>query len=141
MDNSFYMRIARSVAQMSPDTGRKTSCVLVEPGGNILALACNRFPDGVQSTPDRLQRPAKYIYIEHAERIAICSAARHGVALKGSTAYLPWFPCSDCARCMVQAGIAKMIAVEPDWDDERYNFRDSLAILNEGGVEIEYTTE
>jgi len=58
-------------------------------------------------------RPAKYRWTEHAERNAIFSAARMGVSIVGATMYLPWFPCAECARAIVQSGIGALVAYQP----------------------------
>ena len=48
-------------------------------------------------------RPTKYLWIEHAERNAICNAARAGTATEGCTIFVEIMPCMDCARAVVQA--------------------------------------
>jgi dCMP deaminase len=57
------------------------------------------------------KRPEKYQWVEHAERNAIYNAAREGITLKGSTAYLNWepVPCSDCTRALIQAGVVEVV--------------------------------
>jgi dCMP deaminase len=54
-------------------------------------------------------RPMKYLWIEHAERNAICNAARAGTATDRCTIYVEIMPCMDCARAIVQAGIVEVI--------------------------------
>ncbi len=50
----------------------------------------------------------------HAEMDAIVSASRlGGVPLKGSTLFTTTFPCHNCARHIVAAGISKVIYIEP----------------------------
>lgn len=138
-----YFEMARAVALLSPDTSRKTGCVLTNSGDGFFyeIEACNCFPQGVEVTAARLSRPHKYTFTEHAERNAIYSAARHGSTTRGATMYLPWYPCADCARAIVQADIAELVCVEPDWNEERYGFRDAEAILKEGGVKVRYGQE
>jgi dCMP deaminase len=135
-----YMVLAERIAAKSPNLGRKTSSVFVNTKGKVIVYGCNTFPPGIHKKEERLQKPACYIYIEHAERIAIGKAAAMGTSLFGSTVYLPWFPCSDCARMLVCTGVSRMVCVEPDWNDPMYNFQDSLTILTESGITIEYIT-
>lgn len=132
------MRLAKQVAQTSPNHGRKTSVVFVRDG-RVVMWACNNFPPGVRQFPERFERPACYNYIEHAERNAVAEAAKRGIPLEGCTAYLPWFPCVECARMLVGVGTVRMVCVEPDWGDTHYNFKDSRTILEECGVQIDYT--
>lgn len=133
-------QLARLVAQRSPDTSRKTGVVIFTKG-EVLLSACNEFPFLVNVTPERLERPAKYLYTEHAERNAIYTAARAGIQLRGSRFWIPWFPCVECARAIVQVGAVELTCTEPDWSEERYNFRDAQAILNEGGVIVTFVNE
>ena len=50
--------------------------------GGLIAKGYNRFPPAVWISPERLARPAKYAFTEHAERIAIYEAARMGTRLE-----------------------------------------------------------
>jgi dCMP deaminase len=138
-NNSYYLAEAAKVAKDSPDPSRKTGCVIVNQFHDgfeaIVVVGRNEFPRGV--TP-RLERPAKYTFMEHAERNAIYDAARHGIVLYGATIYLTWFPCAECARAIVCSGIKKLVGYEPDWNEERYGFNEARTILEEGGVKIEF---
>ncbi|MDL1890864.1 cytidine deaminase [Nitrospirales bacterium NOB] len=49
----------------------------------------------------------------HAEMEAILSCARRGVAVKGATLYSTTFPCHNCAKHIVAAGIKRVVYVEP----------------------------
>lgn len=133
-----YMAMALELTKLSEDESRKTACLFVSAGGVVRGSGYNRFPDRVARLPERLLRPAKYAYTEHAERVAIYQAARVGVPLWHCTVYLPWFPCADCARALVGVGAVRLVCYEPDWTEERYGFRDAEAILKEGGVAITY---
>jgi dCMP deaminase len=139
-DNRF-MEVARTIAQWSKDRSRKIGCVIVGPGKEIRATGYNGFPRGVNDNVEaRHQRPAKYRWTEHAERNAIYNASRSGVSTSGCTAYLPWFPCMDCARALIQAGIAELVAVEPDWNDVQFgvDFKEAVVLLREAGVGVRY---
>jgi len=99
---------------------------------------------------DRWKRPMKYDFVEHAERNAVYNAARVGIPLDGCTAYLNWepYPCKECAKAFVQAGIRKVIGPdiefpnhknkegEDQWDSgEQWKFTVSCQIMDEAGVE------
>jgi deoxycytidylate deaminase len=49
----------------------------------------------------------------HAEQAAIVSAARTGVAMAGSTLYTTTFPCHECTKIIVGAGIIEVQYIEP----------------------------
>jgi dCMP deaminase len=91
--------------------------------------------------PERLERPAKYLWMEHAERNAICNAARTGTATEGCTVYVEIMPCMDCARALVQAGIcevvvsaARMAQYSSDYYDQHFGL--SEVLFGEAGVRV-----
>ncbi len=51
--------------------------------------------------------------VVHAEMCAICDAARLGRSVKGSTLYVTTFPCHNCTKHILAAGIKKVVYVEP----------------------------
>lgn len=131
------MDMAKLAASWSKDRGRKVGCVIVAPDNAILSTGFNGFPRGVNDDiEERHERPAKYKFAEHAERNAIYNAARHGIKLEGATIYIPWYPCADCARAVVQSGIKTMVAGVPDLNDPKWgdDFKAALIIISEGGV-------
>ncbi len=99
---------------------------------------------------ERWERPAKYEWVEHAERNAIYNAARTGVSIKGCTAYLNWEPrpCVECCKGFIQAGIINVVGpnipfpsggTRKDW-----KFDVSTIMMNESGVgcrEVEWSLE
>lgn len=49
----------------------------------------------------------------HAEMAAIVEAARHGARVQGCTLYTTTFPCHDCAKHIVAAGLSRVVYIEP----------------------------
>jgi len=136
-----FMEMAREVASWSKDRSRKVGCVIVGPAREIRSTGYNGFPRGAADDVEaRHQRPAKYRWTEHAERNAIYNAARAGICTMGCAIYLPWYPCMDCARAIVQAGIYQVVAVEPDWNDPTFaaDFEDVKQLFTECGVEVRF---
>ena len=110
--DKLWIDIANRVAQESKDRSTKVGCVIVSDDGVILSTGWNGFPRGVNDQDEaKHERPAKYHWTEHAERNAIFNAAREGIRLKGSTAYLNWepYPCEACMRALHQAGIRRIV--------------------------------
>jgi len=136
-----FLELAKHIASWSEDRSTKVGCVLVGPNKEIRATGYNGFPRGIKDKEERHERPAKYDWTEHAERNAIYNAARTGVPLEGTTAYLQWFPCVDCARALIQSGITEVVCTEPDWDYERWNFKTSRAMLEEAQINIRFITD
>ena len=66
----------------------------------------------------------------HAEQNCITQAARIGVSLNGATLYSTTYPCSICAKLIVQAGIRKVIYLD-GYDDPL-----TVSIFEEGDVEL-----
>lgn len=139
-----FMELARHIAEWSKDRNTKVGAVIVDEDNTILSVGYNGFTRGADDeVGSRHERPAKYMYTEHAERNAIYNAVRSGVALKGSKIYLPWFPCTDCARAIINSGIKTMVATEPDYGMEKWGemFKVSQEMLNECGVKIQWYSD
>lgn len=49
----------------------------------------------------------------HAEMAALVDAAKRGVAVRGGEMYVTAFPCHNCAKHIVAAGITRVIYLEP----------------------------
>jgi dCMP deaminase len=131
---------AKARAAHSTDRSRQVGCVIADKAGQIVSEGWNTVPNGCTHTEERHARPAKYAWTEHAERNAIYAAARRGQALDGTTIYVPWFPCADCARAIVQSGITSMVSYPPDFSDPSWgdDFRMVAEMLNEAGVEMRF---
>jgi dCMP deaminase len=74
----------------------------------------------------------KYPYVVHAEANAIIHARQdcHGFSL-----YTTLFPCCECAKLIIQAGIKKIF-----YSDDKYNEKEEVIaakrMLKDGGVEL-----
>jgi dCMP deaminase len=139
--DSRFMRLAEHIGTWSKDRSTRVGCVIVGPNREIRSTGYNGFPRGVDDTPDeRHARPAKYKWTEHAERNAIYNAARIGVSIQGCTMYVPWFPCMDCARGILQSGISVLVAYRPDLNHSQWgdDFRLALTLFEEAGVAIRW---
>jgi dCMP deaminase len=136
-----FMELARHIGSWSKDKSRQVGCVVVGTGNFVLTIGYNGFPRRIDDDQEyRHQRPAKYLWTEHAERNAIYAAAHNGTSLAGAKMYLPWFPCVDCARAIVQAGIVELVAIRPDTNDPQWggDFIVSQELLDEAGVKVRY---
>lgn len=102
-----YMELACEIALSSSDPSVQNGAVVVTAGGTI-ASGYNDLTRGVQNTEDKWVRPEKYLWVEHAERAAILHAAAKGVATQGAEMFCPWASCADCARAIVESGIATL---------------------------------
>ncbi len=137
-----WLELARQIGSWSKDPSTKVGCVIIGSARQILSAGYNGLPREVSdSVAARSERPEKYLWTEHAERNAIYNAARHGVALDETSMYVPWFPCADCARAIIQAGIWELVTVELSLDDplrDRWKDHHEVAkiMFFEAGVEV-----
>lgn len=132
---------AYAVATESPDPSTQVGAVVVATNGMVLE-ACNTFPRGVESTPERLERPLKYSYVEHAERGCVYGAAKLGISLRGAVMYAPWHSCVDCARAIINSGIEVVYGHTQAFTKTPYQWRESILIahnmLEEAGVVLRF---
>lgn len=133
-------------AMESPDPSTQNGAVLVDPDGELggypfpATYACNRFPSGVRSTPDRWERPLKYQCVIHAEQHSLTLASRHGIATEGLTLVCPWAACDRCAVSLIAAGVSKIVTFPRERDETHARWSASCDIadvmLSEAGVEF-----
>ena len=134
-----FIGLAQHISTWSKDPSTKVGCVVVGEDREIRSTGFNGFPRGINDDEERLMdREKKYPLICHAEENAIMHAARIGVSLKDSTAYVTWPPCSRCARSLIQAGIREIVYPETGKIPERWieDFTISDSMLNEAGVAV-----
>ena len=144
-DDADWLRIAyRNARDFSDDLSTQCGAVLVPKDTPSRAVfGANHFPRGVETTHVRLtERPGKYLYVEHAERDCIFSAALRGVATLDATLYAPWFACADCARAIIGAGITKVVGHAGAFNRTPDRWLGSIAVgdemLDEADVERVY---
>ena len=73
----------------------------------------------------------KYLYVTHSELNAILNY--RGGSLEGSKIYVTLFPCNECAKAIIQAGIKTIIYKEDKYPDSP-SVRASKRMLNAAGV-------
>jgi dCMP deaminase len=137
-----FMVMAKLISTNSKDPHHRYGCVLVDAFQAVLATGYNGLPRGVDDGVGmRFERPAKYFYMVHAEQNAVADAARRGMGLAGTTAYIhDRFPCANCAGLLIQAGVCTVVGREPDLAHPRWggSWRVALEMLGEAGVEVRY---
>lgn len=144
--DEWFIKIMYLVASKSKDPKTKIGAVLVRDR-RIISTGYNGFCQGVNDNVSaRWERPTKYSWVSHAERNSVYSAARTGIATLGTTMYTNGTPCTDCAKAVIQAGVAKVIVHRPyeellygvgvknKWADHNAI---TLAMFNEAGVVVE----
>ncbi|MBL9140349.1 MAG: dCMP deaminase family protein, partial [Phycisphaerae bacterium] len=115
-----FLALAEQIASWSKDPSRGVGAVIVSPARQIVATGFNGLPRGIADLPERLERPAKYDFVCHAELNAIIQCARNGVSPLGCTLYTSFSPCVQCTLAIVQAGIARVVTFETTDGDEHW---------------------
>lgn len=146
-----FFRIAEFMAnEMSKDESTKVGAIFLRPDTlEILTMGYNGMPRGIdEKKKERWERPLKYKLVEHAERNAIYNSARSGTSLQGSICIVTMFPCSDCARGIIQSGVKMVVSLKlEDTGDkekqERWNseWKESKWMLEEAGIVIIYLSK
>jgi len=128
------------VSTFSDDENRKVGCIIVSEDSKVVSYGSNTIPLKVNKEDYRLEKPIKYKWVGHAERNAISKAAKKGISTNNSTMYCNYFPCSDCAISIIEAGIKKVYTTEPDFNHVKWgeSWEISKTMFDESGVEIEY---
>lgn len=134
-----FMADAFWISGKSKDRSTKCGAVIVTPDNDIVTRGWNDHPRGLPDYSERRERPAKYVFTEHAERNAIYNAARLGVSTKGCSIYVNRVPCPDCARAIIQSGIRQVYACVAEDERafaDRNNTAQSLTMFRECMVEL-----
>ena len=100
--NEWFMQGVYWVASKSKDPKTRIGAILVKDN-RIISTGYNGLPQGVLDKPDRLERPLKYLFISHAERNALYSAAKYGITTEDSVLYTNALPCTDCMKGVIQS--------------------------------------
>ena len=116
--DEYFMEIAWLVSKRSTCLRRKVGAILVKDK-RILATGYNGAPKGFKHCKEvgcirqKLNVPSgerhELCRGLHAEQNAIIQAAVFGVSIRGSTMYITTFPCSVCAKMIVNAEIKEVI--------------------------------
>lgn len=104
--DEYFMATAFLIATRSACQRLNVGCVIVSKGthkNRIIAAGYNGFLPGAPHV-SRVDNDHEQSTV-HAEQNAISDAARRGVSLSGSTAYITHFPCIVCAKLLVAAGV------------------------------------
>jgi cytidine deaminase len=70
-----------------------------------------RFSGALDDT--RVDGLIEFTRSTHAEMAALLDAARRGVSVRGAILYASTFPCHNCAKHIVTAGISRVVFIEP----------------------------
>lgn len=139
----YFASLAYLVSLKSKDRSTKVGCVITTQDNRIVSTGYNGLVRGMDDGKDEYyDRPLKYEVFEHSERNAIFNAVNLGHSLKDCKIYITGFPCTDCARAIVQSGISSVIIHDVLSEDFKKRWAEKMEIakiiFQEGGVKVRF---
>lgn len=137
-----FMGIAEVVARRSKDPSTQVGACIVSEENRILSVGYNGAPNGWSDEDFPWAREAedpldlKYHYVIHAERNAVLNFDGIRNRLKGAKVYVTHFPCSECAKEIVQVGVKEIIYLNTHDLGGDISTRASLRTLEACGVSV-----
>lgn len=135
--DEYFMGVAFLSAMRSKDPSTQVGACIIDEDRKIIGIGYNGFPMG--SSDDSMPwgkegefLNTKYPYVVHAELNAILNSIK---SLKNSVIYVTHFPCNECAKAIVQAGIRKVVFYS-DKHKSRDSAKASRMIFENAGVEM-----
>ena len=122
--DEYFMGVALLASQRSKDPSTQVGACIVNDDNRIMSVGYNGFPRGCSDDEFPWEREGetthtKYPYVCHAELNAILNAG--GNSLKGCRIYVALFPCNECAKAIIQAGIKTVV-----YDCDKYEHTPSV---------------
>ncbi len=116
--DEYFMGVAELAAMRSKDPNTQVGTCIVSEDHKILSMGYNGLPKGCDDDDFPWDREGdelatKYPYVVHSELNAILNF--RGGRLDGSTLYVSLFPCNNCAKAIIQAGIKTVV-----YDSDKY---------------------
>ena len=114
------MGIALLSSMRSKDPSTQVGACIVNSEKRILSMGYNGMPRCCSDDDfpwDKNENPldSKYLYVCHAELNAILNCASGNV--RGCTVYTTLFPCNECAKAIIQSGIAEVVYMSDKYSD------------------------
>lgn len=135
--DQYFMAMAKLSALRSKDPNTQVGACLVNQDNRVVGLGYNGFPFGCDDQVYPWHREGdfletKYPYVVHAELNAILNAIQN---LAGCKVYVSLFPCHECAKALIQAGIKEVIYESDKYDGTESN-QASKAMFASAGVKL-----
>ena len=110
--DEYFMSVAMLAGMRSKDPNSQVGACIVSEDNKILSMGYNGFPKDCSDDEFPWARQGdelntKYFYVVHSELNAILNY--NGGSLAGAKLYVSLFPCNECAKAIIQAGIKEVI--------------------------------
>lgn len=134
--DEYFMGVAMLSAMRSKDPNTQVGACIVSQDNKILSMGYNGFPIGCSDEEFPWAREGedidnKYFYTTHSELNAILNY--RGGSLEGAKLYVTLFPCNECSKAIIQAGIRTVV-----YDSDKYadtpSVRASKRMMDAAGV-------
>ena len=134
----YFMGVALLAAERSKDPNTQVGACIVDEQNRILSTGYNGFPHGCSDDDfpwnrDESKGDTKYQFVVHAELNAILNA--RGKSLAGSTLYVGLFPCNECAKAIIQAGVSEVVYLSDKYKNTPSTIA-SRRMLDAAGVKL-----
>ena len=134
--DEYFMGVAKMSALRSKDPNTQVGACIVSDDNKILSMGYNGLPRGCSDDEFPWAREGdpldnKYMYTAHSELNAILNY--RGGSLDNAKLYVTLFPCNECAKAIIQAGI-KTLDYECDKYADTASVIASKRMLNAAGV-------
>ena len=134
--DEYFMGVAQLSGMRSKDPNSQVGACIVSQDNKILSMGYNGFPMGCSDDDfpwarDGEELETKYLYVTHSELNAILNY--RGGSLEGSKLYVTLFPCNECAKAIIQAGIKTIVYGQDKYADTP-GVKASKRMLNAAGV-------
>ena len=136
--DEYFMGIAYLSAMRSKDPNTQVGACIVSRENKILSVGYNGFPKGCDDDEFPWKRDgdiydSKYAYVTHSELNAILNY--RGGSLEGTKLYVTLFPCNECAKAIIQAGIIELVYADDKYQGTPANLA-SRRMLKAAGVRM-----
>ena len=134
--DEYFMGVALLSAQRSKDPGTQVGACIVNDKNKIVGAGYNGLPAGCNDdefpwTKKGAPLETKYPYVCHAELNAILNNI--GMDLHGCKIYTALFPCNECTKAIIQAGIREVIYLSDKYSGNDMS-KASKRMLEKAGV-------
>ena len=134
--DEYFMGVALLASKRSKDPNTQVGACVANSNNIILSTGYNGFPIGCSDDEypwNREGDDTKYPYVVHAELNTILNA--NGKNLRGSRIYVSLFPCNECAKAIIQAGIKEVVYLSDKYSSSPATIA-SKRMLSSAGVKI-----
>ncbi len=121
--DEFFMRVAVAASLRSKDPKTQVGACIADVNHRILSVGYNGTPMGIGDdefpwgSPEDDPLHDKHSYVVHAEANAILNYRGSLKDMQGATIYVTLFPCQECAKMLVQAGIGQVVYLDDKYHD------------------------